>query len=78
MLLRFKIECIQENNHYKRGNKNYVLRLFNLEGINKEKVISIIKILNKLSRKNNPHIVKISEASHDADNTYLGYFIMIF
>ncbi|CAK73330.1 unnamed protein product (macronuclear) [Paramecium tetraurelia] len=56
----------------KRGNKNYVLRLFNLEGINKERVISIIKILNKLSRKNNPHIVKFYEASHDIDNTYLG------
>jgi NIMA (never in mitosis gene a)-related kinase len=33
----------------KRNNRSYILRLFNLEFINKEKVTSIIKILNKLS-----------------------------
>lgn len=32
----------------------------------------VIKILSKISQKNNPHIVKFFEASHDADNTYLG------
>ncbi|CAD8150827.1 unnamed protein product [Paramecium octaurelia] len=75
---QFSVTEILRQNVYKktillkRGNKNYVLRLFNLEGINKERVISIIKILNKLSRKNNPHIVKFYEASHDTDNTYLG------
>ncbi|CAD8067895.1 unnamed protein product [Paramecium sonneborni] len=71
------IEILRQNVYkktiiLKRGNKNYVLRLFNLEGINKEKVTSIIKILNKLSIKNNPHLVKFYEASHDIENTYLG------
>ncbi|CAD8165758.1 unnamed protein product [Paramecium pentaurelia] len=75
---QFSVNEILRQNVYKktiflrRGNKNYVLRLFNLEGINKDRVISIIKILNKVSRKNNPHIVKFFEASHDTDNTYLG------
>ncbi|CAK65815.1 unnamed protein product (macronuclear) [Paramecium tetraurelia] len=71
------IEILRQNVYKKtiilrRGNKNYILRLFNLEGINKERVTSIIKILNKLSIKNNPHVIKFYEASHDVDNTYLG------
>lgn len=74
------IEILRQNVYKKtiilrKGNKNYVLRLFNLEGINKEKVTSVIKIMNKLSKKNNPHIIKFYEASHDIDNTYLGYEI---
>ncbi|CAD8057101.1 unnamed protein product [Paramecium primaurelia] len=56
----------------RRVNKLYILRLYCLEGVNKDKVLSLIQFINKLSKTCNPHIVKFYEASHDADNTYLG------
>lgn len=58
----------------RRVNKPYILRLYSLEGVNQDKVVSLIQLINKLSKTSNPHIVKFYEASHDADNTYLGYF----
>ncbi|CAD8152547.1 unnamed protein product [Paramecium pentaurelia] len=56
----------------KRVNKHYILRLYSLEEVNKNKVTSLIQFIDKLSKTFNPHIVKFYEASHDANNTYLG------
>ncbi|CAD8067136.1 unnamed protein product [Paramecium sonneborni] len=56
----------------KRVNKPYILRLFSLEGVNKDKVTSLIQLINKLSKTSNPHFVKFYEATHYSDNTYLG------
>lgn len=42
-----------------------MLRVFALEGIPKDRVQSIIKMLNKLSKYKNPHVVKFYEASFD-------------
>ncbi|CAD8188443.1 unnamed protein product [Paramecium pentaurelia] len=75
---QFQVINILRQNTYKksvivkRSGYNYMLRIFNLEGIPKERVQSIIKILNKLSNHKNPHIVKFYEASFDHDMTYLG------
>lgn len=49
----------------KRSGHNYMLRLFNIEGIQKDKVQSIVKLLNKLSRYRNPHVMKFYEATYD-------------
>ncbi|CAK75478.1 unnamed protein product (macronuclear) [Paramecium tetraurelia] len=56
----------------RRVNQPYILRLYSLEGVNKDKVISLIQLINKLSKTCSPHIAKFYEASHDANNTYLG------
>ncbi|CAK75965.1 unnamed protein product (macronuclear) [Paramecium tetraurelia] len=56
----------------KRLNKPYILRLYSLEDINKNTVTSLLQFIDKLSKTCNPHLVKFYEASHDADNTYLG------
>ncbi|CAD8109028.1 unnamed protein product [Paramecium sonneborni] len=75
---QFQVVNIVRQNTYKksvivkRNGYQYMLRIFSLEGIPKEKVQSIIKILNKLSNYKNPHIVKFYEASFDHDMTYLG------
>ncbi|CAK95081.1 unnamed protein product (macronuclear) [Paramecium tetraurelia] len=75
---QFQVVNIVRQNHYKksvivkRNGYNYMLRIFSLEGIPKDRVQSIIKMLNKLSNHKNPHIVKFYEASFDHDMTYLG------
>ncbi|CAD8063226.1 unnamed protein product [Paramecium sonneborni] len=71
------VEVLRHNKYkktiiLKRVNKPYILRLYSLEGINRDKVTSLIQLINKLSKTCNPHLVKFYEASHDADNTYLG------
>ncbi|CAK69587.1 unnamed protein product (macronuclear) [Paramecium tetraurelia] len=75
---QFEVVNILKQNQYKKSFKvkrsgyYYMLRIFALDGIPKERVQSIIKILSKLSNQKNPYIVKFYEASLDQDMTYLG------
>ncbi|CAD8186001.1 unnamed protein product [Paramecium pentaurelia] len=75
---QFEVVNIVKQNQYKkslivkRSGYYYMLRIFTLEGIPKERVQSVIKILSKISNQKNPHIVKFYEATLDQDMTYLG------
>ncbi|CAK65409.1 unnamed protein product (macronuclear) [Paramecium tetraurelia] len=77
---QFEVVNIVKQNQYKkslivkRSGYYYMLRIFTLEGIPKERVQSIIKILSKISNQKSPHIVKFYEASLDQDMNYLGYW----
>ncbi|CAD8103860.1 unnamed protein product [Paramecium sonneborni] len=56
----------------KRSAHYYMLRIFTLESIPKDRVHNIIKLLTKLSNQKNSYNVKFYEASLDQEMTYLG------
>ncbi|CAD8120715.1 unnamed protein product [Paramecium sonneborni] len=75
---QFEIVNILKQNSFKkslivkRSGHYYMLRIFTLENIPKDRVQMIIKMLTKLSNTKNPYIVKFYEASLDQEMNYLG------
>lgn len=54
-----------------KDKKLYILKLFLLQNVQLERVMKVVRMLNKIALVNSGNVVKFYEASYDESLTYL-------